>query len=458
MLTNYKSCIIWLFGAISGFTLMISGNTLNYWLAKEQIDIRTIGIFACISLPYAVNFVWAPVFDIKSLGYLSRLLGHRLSWICLLQLLLAFFVLLLSMLSPGEDLFLFGVVGFIASLLSSAQDTVLGALRTEIIDTRLQGAASGVYIFGYRTGMLCSSSGAIYLSSKIGWHKVYMIFALVIASFPLILIFVLNIKNKCNSVLSQISINDVQRQPGGVLLLLRTALVYIGLFRESRHPYNNDKISGYCAHRFNIINFITSILSPIGSRSYLIIAIAFLILYRLPDNFLNIMINPFLISLGYDEFEIASIGKFFGISSAIIGGLIAGFIMQRCNIAHSLLIFGIVHCIAHSLFIVHAATGYNVRLLFIIMGVESITGGMAMAAYIAFIASLCSGKFRATQYAFFSSMMGFSRSIFPAVSGYLVLEFGWQKFFLLITVMTIPSLLLAFKLIMYEQNRTQIPS
>ncbi|WP_316353364.1 AmpG family muropeptide MFS transporter [Candidatus Trichorickettsia mobilis] len=406
MLTKDKLFIIWLFGATSGFTLMISGNTLNYWLAKENIDIRAIGIFAFISIPYAINFIWAPIFDTKTLGFLSKLLGHRLSWICVLQFTLALFVLFLSKLSPQHNLLLFGILGLIISLLSSALDTVLGALRTEIIPKESQGAASGIYIFGYRIGMLLSSSGAIYLSAKIGWQHVYMIFA--------------------------------------ILIIFLSSLLIITLYNKNyQEPPTNFTAS---VKNKNIFSFINNILKPIGSWSYLSLIIIFLILYRLPDNFINTMINPFLIHLSYNEFEIASAGKFFGISAAIIGGLVASHIMNKHSIQNSLLIFGILHAIAHSLFIVQTILGNNLILLFIVIGFESITGGMTMAAYIAYIASLCHGKFRATQYSFFSSMMGLSRSIFPTVSGYIVIEFGWQNFFLFVTIMTIPSLLLSFKL------------
>ena len=169
-------------------------------------------------------------------------------------------------------------------------------------------------------------------------------------------------------------------------------------------------------------------------------------LYRLPDNFISTIINPFLIHLNYDELEIASIGKFFGISGAIIGGLIASSIMKNRNIINALLIFGVIHGIAHSFFIVQEIYGKNIYILFVVIGFESISGGMTMAAYIAFIASLCTGKFRATQYSFFSSMMGLSRSLFPAVSGYIVAVYDWQHFFIFVTIATIPSLLLAWKL------------
>ena len=96
MLYNSKLFIICLFGIISGFTLMITGNTLNYWLAKEHIDLQLIGIFAFILLPYSISFLWAPIFDTMSLGRFGLLLGHRLSWIILIQLFLALFIFIIS--------------------------------------------------------------------------------------------------------------------------------------------------------------------------------------------------------------------------------------------------------------------------------------------------------------------------------------------------------------------------
>jgi PAT family beta-lactamase induction signal transducer AmpG len=98
------------------------------------------------------------------------------------------------------------------------------------------------------------------------------------------------------------------------------------------------------------------------------------------------------------------------------------------------------------LFIILEISGKNFTLLLITISIESITGGMAMTSYIAFISSLCSGRFRATQYSFFSSMMGFSRSVFPTISGYIVANFGWQNFFIFTIIITIPSLFMALKI------------
>ena len=134
MIAKKKLLIIWLIGLMSGFTIMITGNTLNFWLAKEEINIKTIGIFALISIPYAINFIWAPIFDVKNIPILSKKIGHRTSWIVTIQAFLSLAVFSLSCIKPSENLFLFGLIALAISFFSSAQDTVLGALKTEIID------------------------------------------------------------------------------------------------------------------------------------------------------------------------------------------------------------------------------------------------------------------------------------------------------------------------------------
>lgn len=413
MLNNSRLCIIWLFGLISGFNLMITGNTLNYWLAKEDIALQTIGILSFITLPYSINFLLAPIFDAVQIKYLNKIFGHRLSWICLTGLVLVFFVYVLSFLNPNDNLLLFTSISLIVAFFASVQDTILSAFRTEIVNKEALGFTSGIYIFGYRIGMLLAGSGAIYLSAYLTFNEIYKIFA--------ILIFV-------------------------YLIALILGIRYCG-FNQ-----NND-IEQLIYKTGGIVSFIGNVLKPIGSSSFIILVLLFLILYRLPDNFINVMINPFLLHLKYDAFEIASVGKFLGVIGAMIGGLLGGCIMKKRSILNSMLFFGIIHALAHMLFIVLEIYGKNSVLLFkvdillfITTGAESITGGMTMTAYIAFISSLCQGKFRATQYSFLSSMMGISRSIFPIISGYTVVNFGWQNFFLFSTIITIPSLLILLKI------------
>ncbi|HJD54682.1 MAG TPA: MFS transporter [Rickettsia endosymbiont of Proechinophthirus fluctus] len=412
MLNNSRLCIIWLFGLISGFNLMITGNTLNYWLAKEDIALQTIGILSFITLPYSINFLLAPIFDAVQIKYLNKIFGHRLSWICLTSSVLIFLIYIFSFLDPRTNLLLFAFTALIISFFSAAQDTILSALRTEIVPKESLGFTSGIYIFGYRVGMLLAGSGAIYLSIYLTFNEIYKIFAGLVFIYLILLIV-------------------------GIKYCYLNENIHIQIIKNDTKNNQNKK---------NIINFIYNALKPIGSVYFIILILIFLVLYRLPDNLINVMINPFLLHLEYDAFEIASVGKFCGVVGAIIGGLVGGVIMKHKNILNSIFLFGIIHALGHMLFIFLEINGKNSLLLFITIGIASITGGMTMTAYIAFISALCQGQFRATQYSFLSSMMGISRSIFPIISGYMVVNFGWQNFFLFTTIITIPSLLILLKI------------
>lgn len=394
-----------LIGFMSGMVLLLSAGTMNFWLTSAGIDKTSIGVFSLITIPYAISFIWSPIFDHIRIPFLSKYFGLRFSWILVLQLLLSAAVGYIGILNPQENLWEFAYAGLGIAFLSSSQDVALGAFRAEIVPRDMQGSTAGSYIFGYRIGMLIGSSGAIYASIHLSWAEIYGIFSSIILYFPIALYFV-------------------------------TYNIPKEIYGEKE-----EKIFKYLS-----LSFWREALKNIGSTSLVSSILIFLILYRIPDNFISAMINPFLVETGFDAFEISTVGKFLGIITAIFGGLLASMFMRKMKILDAMLIFGVIHSLAHLLFILQNEAGNNIYVLFLVVGIESTTGGMVMAAYIAFITSLCSGKYSATQYAFLSSMMGLSRSIFPSVSGLFAETYGWNSFFLFITILTIPPLLMSARL------------
>lgn len=397
---NQLMLTIWTLGVTSGVTLLVSGNSLNFWLASQGVNKEAIGLFSLITLPYAFNFLWAPIIDSYRIPKLYNIFGQRKSWIIALQIPLVSSVLMISYIDPNQDIMLFAINAFIIAMLSSTQDIVLNAFRAELLDEKTQGPASGVYIFGYRVGMLIASSGAIALSVALPWTIIYKFFALII--------------------------------------LICILLLFIISATTPSEDYNDH------VRLKSVSQFFNNVLAPLGGVKILPLVLLFLILYRLSDNFIGVMINPFLLELGFSAIEIATIGKFFGISSAVIGGIVAGSIMKYIDIKRGLVLFGALHVLAHSLFIPLSIAGDNMLLLCLVIGAESFTGGMSMAAYIAFITSICSGKYKGTQYSFLSSMMGVSRATLPAISGFLVNEFGWTNFYIIITLISIPSIIILY--------------
>jgi PAT family beta-lactamase induction signal transducer AmpG len=387
--------VMLLFGMLSGLSALLAGNTLNFWLAKEGIDIISIGLFSMAALPYACNFIWAPIIESYKIPFLYRIFGRRKSWCLFLQILLSLFIILLSITNPTENISMTAVCALIVSFIASTQDINLNGMRAELLQGNNIGTSSSTYIMGYRLGTLIGSSGAIYLSIYISWQSIYLLFSITSFIFSILI---------------------------------------ISISPDMKEPLNNQL---YLKNK----SWYEAIIKPIGGGKFLLIILIFLVLYRLADNFINVMINPFLLYAQFNEFEIATVSKGFGLVSSVAGSLVAGIFIGK-NIYRSLYIFGLIHFAAHLLFIMQAEIKYNIILLYSVIGFESFTGGMTMAAYIALITSLCKGPYSGTQYSFLSSMMGVSRAFCPAFSGYIVYYSGWTKFFIFTSILAIPSLLM----------------
>ena len=76
---------IFLLGVMSGFPWVLIGSSLSLWLKEDGLSRSAVGWAGLIFAVYAVNFLWAPLVDRLRLPYLTDRLGHRKSWILLMQ-------------------------------------------------------------------------------------------------------------------------------------------------------------------------------------------------------------------------------------------------------------------------------------------------------------------------------------------------------------------------------------
>lgn len=381
-----------------GMSLLLSGNTINFWLASYGINTKIIGFFSLIVIPYVFKFLIAIFIENYKIPWLSNRIGHYKAWLFVSLLSLTIILGITSFLNPKQNLWLIALSGFLIAFFAVIKDIVLNHNRIKILDSSIQPAGSAIYTVGYRIGMLFSGAGVIFASVYFSWSNIYLILA-------------------------------------GLYSVL--TLVILSFYKET----NTDEYH-YISRDWHHI-FIRPFKDFLVSKNFIWIAL-FILVYRLSDNMLMIMLNPFLLQLKYTAAEIASISKFFGIIMAIIGGVISGPIITKFSIRTSLIGFSIIHIFGNILLVYLSLNGKNIPLLYVITGYEAITGGMMMAAYFSFISNLCQGQHTATKYALLSSGMGLSRAIFPSFSGILADDYGWVIFFIIITCISIATTILTY--------------
>ena len=146
---------IFLFGFISGFLWVLIGSALSLWLKENDLSRSTIGWAGLIFGVYAINFLWAPLVDRLKIPYLSKLIGHRKSWIISMQTIILISLILWSTLSPTENLWLIILIGLGIAISSATQDITIDALRIEQInenESKTMAAGAAIQVVGWWTG------------------------------------------------------------------------------------------------------------------------------------------------------------------------------------------------------------------------------------------------------------------------------------------------------------------
>jgi PAT family beta-lactamase induction signal transducer AmpG len=89
-----------------------------------------------------------------------------------------------------------------------------------------------------------------------------------------------------------------------------------------------------------------------------------------------------------------------------------------------------------------AGYGYSIGFLYVVIGADNLSAGLASAAFVAFLSALTNIKFTAMQFAIFTSLMTLIPKVLGGYSGGIVNELGYANFFLITALLGVPVILL----------------
>ena len=147
--------------------------------------------------------------------------------------------------------------------------------------------------------------------------------------------------------------------------------------------------------------------------------LALICLYRVSDFVLNIM-NPFYLDLGFTKTEVAEVRKVFGVIMSILGVFVGGLSVARLGLMRSLIIGAFAGPLSNLVFAWLAVQGPQLSALFVAIGIDNVASGFAGTCLIAYMSSLTTAGFTATQYALFSSLYALPGKLIASQSGRIV--------------------------------------
>jgi PAT family beta-lactamase induction signal transducer AmpG len=239
-----------------------------------------------------------------------------------------------------------------------------------------------------------------------------------------------------------------------VAYLAMAGLVMIGVIASllapvvDRDPTGDAAPEARAAKPFRFSDAVIAPLADLYRRkgSLLVLILALVALYRLPDFVAGVMANPLYIDLGFSKAEIASVSKLYGIWVGMIGAFAGGLILPRLGLRRTLLVGAILGAGSNLMFSWLAIEGAKLELLILAISIDNFSGSFAGTALIAYMSGLTAPGFAATQYALLSSLYALPGKLVGGISGFIVESFGYAAFFAMTAAVGIPVVILCLAL------------
>ena len=407
-------------GFSAGLPFLLIFATLSAWLREDGVTATTIGFFSWAGIMFSVKVIWAPVIDRMRLPLLTRLLGRRRSWMLLGQVGVAAGLLVIAASDPSADIPRLAAVAVAIAFFSATQDVAIDAYRIEAVQREVQGAMAAAYILGYRLALLVAGAGALYIAEFVSWPAAYAAMA-AFMGVGMVTVLVIREPEKLRDLAAEHGERlperlAATRMPDGV----RRSLAWL-----------------YGAVACPFLDFF----GRYGKAALMILA--FVAVYRLSDITMGVMANPFYIDLGFSKAEIASVTKVFGFAMSIAGAFLGGLLVARMGVMRPLVIGATLVAVTNLLFALMAQVGPDIRLLTMTISADNLAGGLAGAVFVAYLSSLTSTAYTATQYALFSSLMTLPGKFMGGFGGIVVDTRGYVDFFLIAAAIGLPAIALA---------------
>jgi PAT family beta-lactamase induction signal transducer AmpG len=387
-MASWRTASVSLLSFSSGLPLGLVWIAIPDWLRSIGVDIRVVGLMTLAQAPWSFKVLWSPLMD----RYVPPWLGRRRGWAAIAQVALMAATLGLAGVGRRPDTpWVVAAFALAIAFASATQDVAVDAYAVEVLRPDEQGVAVGARTALYRAAMFVAGGLSITLASYWGWPAVNVMLACL--------------------YLPMLAITWLAPEPEHAPDAPRTLREAVWL------PF---------------LGFL--------SRHRALEILAFVLLYKLADNLAQSLTRPFLIDMGYGEFDRGVALATVGLAATLTGTFLGGAATTLFGLGHALWVFGVLQTAASLGYVLLASSPASRPLMYAATGFEQLTSGMGTGAFGVFLLRLTQRRFSATQFALFSSLFGLPRIVSGPVSGFLVDALGWRTFFLFTIACGVPGL------------------
>lgn len=401
----------------SGLPLGLVWIAIPTWLTRAGVDIKVVGLFTLAQAPWSFKPLWSPSMDRYPLPFLGRKRG----WILLGQVaLLAVGLVLAGVSDHPEALWVIGALALATAFASATQDIAYDAYTIEVLRDEEYGVAVGARTAFYRAAMLISGGLSITLAT---------------ARFDVVL-------------------------AGSARAFVHAGAPVLHLFRWEGSWQLVNALLALCYLPFLVVTVLApepesvpesprslkeAVWGPfVGFLSHhrALEILAFVVLYKLSDNLTQALTRPFLVKVGFGDFDVGVATATIGQVAAVTGTILGGVLTQYLGLGRALWLFGFLQIFSNLGYAAVAQVGVNRPLMYAAQAFELGSSGMGSGAFGVLLLRLTQKRFSATQFALFTSLASLPRVLSGPPAGLLADALGWRNFFVSTLLAGIPGLLM----------------
>lgn len=391
--------------------------------AKMGVPNGQMALFtSLLYLPWAIKPFWSPFVDI---------IKTKRWWTIMMQIVMsaAFVLLTLSMPHPEPEMIASG-----QTPISMFTITLLLFAITAFASATHDIAADGFYMLA-----LTQKNQAAFVGIRSTFYRLSSIFG------QGVLVYIAGL----------IETNTGNIPMSWQITLLVTAVLFCGVTLYHTffipRPEVEKKPEGEKSSAKAIMQEFGRTFVTYFTKPGLILAILFMLLYRLPEAFLIKMCTPFLVAsrevggLGLSTENVGLAYGTIGVLFLTIGGILGGLYASKVGLKKSLWWMAAGMTLPCLTFVYLAeCLPTNIALISIAIAIEQFGYGFGFTAYMLYMIYFSEGEFKTSHYAICTAFMAFSMMIPGMFAGYLQEMMGYALFFWMVIACCVATVIITY--------------
>ena len=406
-----------------GIPYFIVNNISVMMFAKMGVPNGQMALFtSLLYLPWAIKPFWSPFVDI---------IKTKRWWTIMMQIVMsaAFVLLTLSMPHPEPEMIASG-----QTPISMFTITLLLFAITAFASATHDIAADGFYMLA-----LTQKNQAAFVGIRSTFYRLSSIFG------QGVLVYIAGL----------IETNTGNIPMSWQITLLVTAVLFCGVTLYHTffipRPEVEKKPEGEKSSAKAIMQEFGRTFVTYFTKPGLILAILFMLLYRLPEAFLIKMCTPFLVAsrevggLGLSTENVGLAYGTIGVLFLTIGGILGGLYASKVGLKKSLWWMAAGMTLPCLTFVYLAeCLPTNLVLISIAIAIEQFGYGFGFTAYMLYMIYFSEGEFKTSHYAICTAFMAFSIMIPGMFAGYLQEMMGYALFFWMVIACCVATVIITY--------------